>query len=407
MKRRIGLLIFAPTLALLTISIPATHKTNPDGSEGIAVGQPAADGSKLATVFMPPPLNVGRGVSIDTLQENAPPPSGVIQEQDRVPCGNDRVAVDIFRPAQPGHYPVVILLHGTHGPGRAEKFYMRAAEELAKNGFVSLFLRYYDRGRKGKGNRSLWTQTIEDCLTFAAKLSFADPERMALLGFSQGAFLALNDAPSDPRIRAVVAYYGGLSPGYVPQAKVNMPPTLLFHGTADGIVSVRRSVETLQWLRQEGRPADLVVYRGAGHGFLLNSNGGADEVAAQDSLFRTISFLNFHLRYPAWTPAVDPQAPAPQEEPKPAADGSSATQDPFAQPPLRVIPYLQESADSKEKSFTLVNPPADEVFHIASSAPLKRWHHSTSRSRTGHKAASPGAGAPAAARPSSSSSRKK
>jgi carboxymethylenebutenolidase len=451
-------LLLLTFLTLFVVPASASEKTPPDGPGGPEASSMALPEARpdLTPAFAPPPLTLSRGIIVSSLDEPSKGGPDIVSERVRIPCGKDRVAVDIFRPSQPGRYPVVVLLHGSHGPARCEKYYLQHAEALARSGFVSLFVRYYDRGRKGRGNRALWTKTIEDTLSYASALPWADPDRMALLGFSQGAFLALNDAPLDPRIRAVVAFYGGLSPGYVPQAKENMPPTLLFHGTADGIVPVKRSLQTLTWLREEGRPADLVVYPGAGHGFLLNSNGGADAKAAEDSWFRTLAFLNFHLRYPAWAPAVEaarPFAPeavaAPAEmataeepaedaaEPPPTAPGDapplpvpppaqemaalqpSADRGPlpqlvpntsvdlFTQPPLQTIPYLDPAASAYGKDFALVNPPSDQVLAIARSAPLKRWshHHSKGTGKKSNAAVKPRAAAAKGKSPAKSSAK--
>ncbi len=323
--------------------------------------------------FDQPPLRYTGGVLIEPLEDGPVPPDGILRTRDRIPCGRDRVAVDIFQPSAPGRYPAVVLLHGTHGPGRAERYYLQNAEALARSGFVALFLRYYDRGRKGRGNRRQWTQTIEAALTYAATLPNVDGDRMALLGFSQGAFLALNDAPSDPRIRAVVAYYGGLSPGFVTQAKEAMPPTLLFHGTSDRIVPVRRSLQTLQWLREEGRPADLVVYTGAGHGFCLNSRQGADRVASDDSWRRTVDFLNFHLRYPGWAPAVEPWRMARAEPAAGEGTTGDAIQDAFTQPPLATLPYLNLSEDLLSGKVSLIiNPGPKEIEELVKKYPPRK-----------------------------------
>jgi dienelactone hydrolase len=280
--------------------------------------------------------------------------SPIVHSKDRIPCGRDQVAVDIFEPAADGRYPGVILLHGSHGPGRAECYYMQQAEDLARHGYISLFVRYYDRGRKGRGNRRAWSDTIAGALTFATNMRKVDDSRLALVGYSQGAFLALNAAPLDERVRAVVAFYGGLSPGFKESAGQTMPPTLLFHGTKDRIVPVRRALETLSWLKSTGRPADLVIYKGATHGFNLSSRGGADERATEDAWRRTLSFLDFHLRYPAWTPAVAFPTPV-------VPDGSDAGVPRFfEQDPLEAEPYLEAPAEG-EDGFTLINPDPESV----------------------------------------------
>ncbi|MFZ5984629.1 MAG: dienelactone hydrolase family protein [Acidobacteriota bacterium] len=363
-------------LATTLLAAGLAHPAQEGGPGGAAAAPPPASTATPLDVtgaFDQPPLRYSSDVWIEPLEDGSSPSSGILRTRDRIPCGRDRVAVDIFQPSAPGRYPAVVLLHGTHGPGRAEKYYLQNAEALARSGFVALFLRYYDRGRKGRGNRTQWTQTIEAALTYAATLPNVDGDRMALLGFSQGAFLALNDAPSDPRIRAVVAYYGGLSPGFVTQAKEAMPPTLLFHGTSDRIVPVRRSLQTLQWLREEGRPADLVVYTGAGHGFCLNSRQGADRVASDDSWRRTLDFLNFHLRYPGWAPAVEPWRPA-QENP-PAGEGNTgaALQDAFAQPPLATLPYLDLPEDIRSGKVSLIiNPGPKEIEELVKKYPPRK-----------------------------------
>lgn len=332
----------------------------------------------------PPPPTVSRGVEIASLDAEPIHSEEVVLVKDRLTSGRDRVAVDVYRPPSPGPHPAVVVLHGTHGPGRAEKYYLKLTEGLARHGYIGLFVRYYDRGRKGKGNRAQWAQTIGDTLSFASTLPGADPERMALVGYSQGAFLALNDAPTDRRIRAVVAYYGGLSPGFFPVAQEDMPPTLLFHGTADRTVPVRRSIETLKVLRDAGHPADLVVYPGAVHGFNLNALPGPDAFAAEDSWERTLEFLDFHLRYPAWTPAVMPVAATPPQGGGASLEGST--------PPAPAVPYLAPvQPQDPEVRPPLIDPTLEQMDQILRTAPPPKGHgkrshgHVSSQGKKGGK----------------------
>ena len=372
---RIPFLAFAIALAVSATTLCQEKAAAPDLEPTVAAPAPETF-PPTSVAPVPPtasslkPASFNFGVEVASLDEPPIHTEEFFMVKDRLASGRDRVAVDVFRPPSPGLHPAVVILHGTHGPGRAEKYYLKLSEDLARHGYIGLFVRYYDRGRKGKGSRAQWAQTIGDTLTFAASLPGSDPERMAIIGYSQGAFLALNDAPSDPRVRAVVAFYGGLSPGFFPQAQNDMPPTLLFHGTADRIVPVRRSIETLKILRQSGHPADLVIYPGAVHGFNLNSLPGPDAFAAEDSWARSLAFLDFHLRYPAWTPAVTP-LDSPSGTPSPAATPDA----PFAQPPLAhaSIPYLAPPEPGAEGT-ALIDPTLEQLEDIMRHAPPPRRH---------------------------------
>lgn len=224
-----------------------------------------------------------------------PPPeaAAVTIERVRFPSGKDTVLADVFTPAGPGPHPVVALLHGSH-PRRVEKRYMEMGEELARQGFLTVFVRVYERGRKGRGTRAQWRRSVGDALSYAATLPKADPTRMGVVGFSLGAFLALEQSPRDPRIAAAVAFYGGISRGQTDLRLEEMPPVLLLHGTADRIVPARRSVEAAEQLRSSGRTADLIVYPAGRHGFCLNSRENEQKVAG-DAWARTLAFLKVYL----------------------------------------------------------------------------------------------------------------
>jgi carboxymethylenebutenolidase len=309
----------------------------------------------------------------------SPPDRPVLTWKDRFASGRDKVAVDIFQPAGMGRFPVIVLLHGA-GPRKADKHYQRLAESLAEHGYLSLYVHYYDRGRRGRGSRSQWGQAISDALTFASSLDSADPDRMGLVGYSLGAFLALGKAPEDQRVRAVVAYYGGISNGEPAEEARSMPPALLFHGTADRVVSVRRSVQAFETLRQEGRPVDLVVYPGARHGFCLNGRAGADGRAAEDSWARALDFFSRHLQ------RRDTEAVAQRPAPRPEATVEAGCP---AMDPLPGLPsYLTAPRPGVESTVALINPDADTVFSLVPPRPSRARGHRASRSAATVRSAS-------------------
>ena len=190
-----------------------------------------------------------------------------------------------------------------------------------------------------------------------------------MVGYSLGAFLALNRAPQDTRVRAVVAYYGGISHGDAPEAARSMPPTLLFHGTADRVVPVRRSLETVAALQKEGRPVDLVVYPGARHGFCLNSREGVDGKAADDSWARTLTFLDLKLRGPVGQRVVEEDAAGLGFSPPcPAVD--AGVEEPA---------YLSMGAAGTSERLAMVNPRADDVLSLVPRRTVRAKGHVSTR----------------------------
>lgn len=336
----------------------------------VASGALAAEHNPTLPSPEPEPIQLETGAAeptpaLESFLADAPLPTPVVRSKDRFPSGKDRVAVDIFRPDLEGELPVVLLFHGAH-PKRAEKHYLRMAEELASNGYLSLYVRYYERGRKGRGVRSQWRATVHDAVTFASGLQGADPGRLGVVGYSLGAFLALGRAPLDDRIRAVVAYYGGISRDTPPDVPRTAPPTLLLHGTNDRIVPFRRSIEAFETIRREGRTADLVVYPGARHGFCLNGRGGTDGRAAADAWSRTLAFLDYYLQRPA--PIRAPlSTPVLAEEPLCSTQPSEFP--PFLSNPPRYLAPLGLGAPA---SAALVNPSVEQVTELLAAAAKAR-----------------------------------
>ncbi|MDX1997367.1 MAG: alpha/beta hydrolase [Thermoanaerobaculia bacterium] len=95
-------------------------------------------------------------------------------------------------------------------------------------------------------------------------------EKTALLGFSQGACLALESALRRPRRYAgVIAFTGGLigPPGTVWRAPASLAGTPVFIGTSDRDPHVprERAEESARVLELAGAVVDLRIYPGLGH----------------------------------------------------------------------------------------------------------------------------------------------
>jgi dipeptidyl aminopeptidase/acylaminoacyl peptidase len=204
----------------------------------------------------------------------------------------------LFRPPiTGGAVPAVIVLHGWGEAGRPGAPRVEAtARRLSEDGYVALALSL--RGWPSSGGRDDCGLEQPDDVAKAADwltlLSGVDPNRIGVLGFSQGGQVALLAGTRTQRIKAVVAYYpvtdierwrqttshSGIRDFYIPQVcgsgRFNSPvhdtdkmsaAVLLIHGDSDTRVPTEQSLKMRDALQKTGRRVDLLLISGAGHGF--------------------------------------------------------------------------------------------------------------------------------------------
>ena len=99
------------------------------------------------------------------------------------------------------------------------------------------------------------------------------PRQLALVGFSQGAMMALKIATWWPqRLAAVVAYSGlwtgasGGNPAMDAPALAAAPPILLVHGSVDEVVPAEALFASAYGLAAAGVPVEWHLSMGVGHG---------------------------------------------------------------------------------------------------------------------------------------------
>jgi carboxymethylenebutenolidase len=125
-----------------------------------------------------------------------------------------------------------------------------------------------------------WLRTIAEATTYGVERPNADPERVALVGYSLGAYLAVSLSTFDPRVRAVVDYSGGL-PDQLADRESSLVPTLILHGEADPIVSVDEARKLERRLQAHGIEHEIRIFPGVGHGFLGEAAREADRLAVE------------------------------------------------------------------------------------------------------------------------------
>lgn len=94
--------------------------------------------------------------------------------------------------------------------------------------------------------------------------AFGDPRETLLIGFSQGAIMALHAVTNGLPVAGVFSLSGRLA-GPV-AARTEWPPITLLHGAADPVIPFEFARSTEAWLQSAGADPKLQMFEGLGHG---------------------------------------------------------------------------------------------------------------------------------------------
>jgi len=217
--------------------------------------------------------------------------SGISQSQLVFESGGKSIRLDAYLPEAAGRsFPAVIALYGAGGNVSGMERY---AALLAAQGFAVYLLHYFDRTSTEFADKQvifrnfpLWMRTLWDAISFVEKQPQVDAERIALLGFSLGAYLSLANSAIDHRVKVVVEFFGGM-PKEMKLFMRRLCPVLILHGENDATVPVEEAYQLQKLLEKKGIPYEIKIYSSAGHGF--------DGETWNDAGQRSLQFLHKYL----------------------------------------------------------------------------------------------------------------
>jgi len=201
-----------------------------------------------------------------------------------------------------GKGPGVLVLHAWWGLNDTMKAF---CTRLAESGFVALAPDLYHGqvadniadaetlGRALDANHLQAKAEIADATTFLNERAGRADGGLAVMGFSLGAYYALDLAAADPEhIRAVIIFYGTGGGDYG-----NSRAAYLGHFAANDEFEPQSNVDDLEEsLRRAGRPVTFYRYPGTGHWFFEPDRSQAFHQAAADLAWeRTLAFLTGSL----------------------------------------------------------------------------------------------------------------
>jgi dienelactone hydrolase len=199
--------------------------------------------------------------------------------------------------------PAVVFVHGAGGIGFN---YGMWAGELNKAGFATFVADSFT----GRGI----TNTIADpaqlspyakmndafaALAVLAKHPRIDPDKIAIMGFSDGAVPSLYAsmdrfqrayAPQGAGFAAHIGFYTPCNTAMIDDEKVSQKPIRLYHGVADDWVPIGPCRDYVARLKKAGANIDVVEYPGAYHLFDNQAIAGTVRNAQAPTSYRKCRF---------------------------------------------------------------------------------------------------------------------
>jgi dienelactone hydrolase len=239
------------------------------------------------------------------LSAGSPPPLSIGPATIGGPGSN--APVELYRPAGPGPFPAMVILHGCDGIGR---HYREWARRLSDWGYLTLLVdSFRPRGMRSVCNRGRDVPPEAQATDGKAAAAFlaTQPDvrgrRIGVIGFSHGGWAVLKAVLADsdgPRFAAAIAFYPGCE---APTAPL-VTDTLILIGDADDWTPAERCARWGRSVDPAGHSLVLRIYHGALHGFdaplpphaYAGHWVGRDDAAADGAIAETRIFLAARLQ---------------------------------------------------------------------------------------------------------------
>jgi dipeptidyl aminopeptidase/acylaminoacyl peptidase len=274
----------------------------------------------------------------------------ILKEGTRVTIPEDDISMAgiLYGPGDPGESdPAVIVLHGWLEPGEnGADMVSIVAWHLAREGYVALALSMRGWPDTGGNDDCGGRQPFDvvQAVQWLSRQPGVNPDRIGLLGFSQGGQVALLAAGLTPKVKAVVAFFPvtnlerwaqttqtpGIKDAYVPEVcakdlglKAKSPingacainaPTLLIHGEQDTRVPMDQSLEMAKAMMDCGKKVQLQLVKDGEHTLKKDHKGWIE------AWEHTKKFFSEHLKQmppakPAKPDTLNRNAPMRQKVP--------------------------------------------------------------------------------------------
>ncbi|MBI1994368.1 MAG: dienelactone hydrolase family protein [Deltaproteobacteria bacterium] len=195
----------------------------------------------------------------------------------------------LIRPAGNGPFPLVVLLHGHSWRGDGANRLLPAAEQFSRDlCYASLAVSLPGYGGTevpgDKDDKEIINRVVLDGISAVAGLSWVDPKRVTIYGFSRGAVFTATLASKVPGLRGVILHSGAydLKRLYTDTSASWVRQSLSPNGDADSrlfsVLPTSQAYLLRDHLAALGKPFRVAIFPDAGHRLPLK--GVHDEVVS-------------------------------------------------------------------------------------------------------------------------------
>jgi carboxymethylenebutenolidase len=289
----------SPTLAA-TDTASAGGMQTPGGTATLpAATQPAAGQTPGGTTTSPGTPAAGN------INVTVSPDDPAVTASDVQFPGQDNATLFgyLARPASGAAAPVVLVCHENRG---LTDHIRDVTRRLAKAGYVALAVDLLSRqGGTGKVSADAVPgalsninpdQFVQDFMSgwdYLKGQSYAQAERVGMVGFCFGGGVTWRVATKMPELRAAVPYYGP-PPPVEELATIKAAVLGIYAGNDNRITSTAPAVE--EAMKKNNKVFEKVIYPGADHAFNNDTGPRYNAQAANDAWGRTLAWFDQYLK---------------------------------------------------------------------------------------------------------------
>lgn len=255
---------------------------------------------------------LGLGLAVACGQEQPAPapttapaaPSGPVLGPGEVafPSGTEQVVAHLALPKGQGPFPALVVIHEWWGLNDQIR---DTADQLARQGYLSLALDLYrgkqtdDPGQAHELMRGLpedrALRDLQAAFAYLKTRPDVKADRIGSIGWCMGGGFSLKLAVAQPELAACAVYYGPL-PTERASLEAIQAPVIGFFGDKDEGIPESSVLAFEKAMQELGKPAEVHIYRNAGHAFANPEGQNFHSIAADDAWGKLMPFFAKHLK---------------------------------------------------------------------------------------------------------------